>query len=103
MFNVIARNEKKFLILGPNNNFITITISTINDVLNRHYRGNLNSFLLFQNDVRKEAKTLKSPSDQSDFTNNIHDIWERAPESVRNKYELLLEEHENLRYDLSRI
>src|SRR3954452_12374828 len=96
MFDVIDKNERVFLVFGPNNIYIKVTISTLIEILNKHYRGNLNIYFYFQNDVKKGAKELKSISDQFNFTNNnnIPIIWGKTPESIKNKYKLLSEEVE---------
>ena len=99
MFEIVVTAERKFLIFGPNNNYITITVTTINEVSNDYYKGNLDIYSLFQNDLMKGVKALKS-SDQSDFINNISKIWGKIPESIKNTYKLLSEE---LKYILRRI
>ncbi|GBC06655.1 hypothetical protein RclHR1_00070022 [Rhizophagus clarus] len=95
-FNILYR-EETITILGPNNNYIEITFPTSKEILDRNYKGNLNSFFLFQNDLKKVIKDSKSSSNQFiEFTNNIPTIWEKTPEIIKNKYKVLSEELEKL-------
>lgn len=95
-FTILSR-EETITILGPKNNYIEITISTPEEISKRNYKKNLNAYFLFQTDLKREIKRLKSSSTQFDkFTNNIPDIWEKTPEIIKNKYKVLSEEVEKL-------
>ncbi|CAG8722480.1 9435_t:CDS:1, partial [Funneliformis caledonium] len=89
-FKIAPLTNNTFAILGKNNNYIEIKISSPDEILN-DYNGNaLNEFLLFQIDLNKEFEK-RAPSD--DFK-NISVIWKKVPESIIKKYKLLLEELE---------
>lgn len=89
--------EETITILGPNNNYIAFTFPKSEEVLNRSYKGNLNAFFLFQNDLKKAIKKSKSSSNQFvEFINNISIIWDKTPEKIKSKYKILSEELEKL-------
>ncbi|CAB4486435.1 hypothetical protein RhiirA1_500521 [Rhizophagus irregularis] len=111
LFNVIililSEEKTTYVILGPKNNYIEVTISTIKEILNKQYKGkNLNDFFLFQIDVKNEVKSLRGSSRSSvvtegstnpfeDFIQNIPLIWKNfAPQPIKDKYKLLSEEFE---------
>ncbi|RIA88140.1 hypothetical protein C1645_775725 [Glomus cerebriforme] len=96
MFDVLCIEKSTFIILGPNNNYIEITIPTAKEIADKHFKGNLNAYFLFQIDLKRRIKTLKSPKQFVEFTNNIPMIWEIIPNSLKNMYKQLSEELEKL-------
>jgi hypothetical protein len=107
LFNVIVLvlgdDKTVFAILGPNNNYIEITVSKIDEILSKQYKRNLNEYFLFQIDVKNEVKSLrkssKSPvvtegSPFENFIQNIPLIWQNTPQPIKVKYKLLSEKFE---------
>ncbi|CAG8722486.1 9436_t:CDS:1 [Funneliformis caledonium] len=94
MFTILLNNEESISILGPDSVYITSTISTVNEILDKHKGKNLNTFFLFQNDLKKEIKIRKKENQFDVFLKNIHNIWREVPKSYKKKYKLLSEELE---------
>jgi hypothetical protein len=82
MFIITVINETSYLILGPKNNYIQMTVSPPN----KHNKRNLDAYLLFQNDLNKNIKGLKNTNKFSDFIDNVDIIWEKIPPRIKEKY-----------------
>src|SRR5436305_12025624 len=95
-FNVIEKPDGKLAVLGQDNNYIEFPIPNATEVLNKEYNGNLNCYFLFQNNLKEAIKSSKRANQLVDFSNNIPKIWEKTPESIKNKYKLLSKEIEKL-------
>ncbi|CAB4486433.1 hypothetical protein RhiirA1_500523 [Rhizophagus irregularis] len=94
---IILKDNKIFLVLGPNNNYLEIIMSSTEEIIKKSFKTNLNSFFLFQYDLRKEIKAKENPSKRFlEFKNNINKIWKKTPDLIKNEYKILSEELQRL-------
>ncbi|GBC06652.1 hypothetical protein RclHR1_00070019 [Rhizophagus clarus] len=96
---VLYKNDTitTFIILGPEpkSKYLKVTISS-GILKNKSFKGNLNSFFLFQNHLKSEIKTKECPSEYLEFKNNFNIIWSVTPEEVKKEYKRVSKELEKL-------